>query len=102
ALLSSAVVRSAGVVGIGVLSPPVNTFSSLSVQPQITSGTIATCIASSPSDIDLGCGFHAYLSAGTRSSTRRVGFTSWSNSCRKALDTDMTGTSSGSAGVYHL
>lgn len=33
---------------------------------------MATCRASSPSDIDFGCGLQASLSSGTRSSTRRV------------------------------
>src|SRR5206468_1992384 len=40
--------------------------------------------ASSPSDIDLGCGFHDSFSSGTRSSTRRVVACSCSSSRRIA------------------
>jgi len=38
------------------------------------------CAASSPSDIDLGCGFQLAFASGTRSMRARVVFISWSNS----------------------
>ena len=59
----------------------------------MTPGPAATCRASSPSDIDLGCGFQASLSVGTRSSTRRVVLASCSNSWRNAAVTDIELTS---------
>src|SRR5438128_1850314 len=53
-------------------------------------GTVATCSASWPSDIDLSCGFHARRSPGTRSSTRRVVFASCSSSCSSISMVDIT------------
>src|SRR5262249_1614543 len=66
-----------------------NSVTSSVAQPQITPGAEATCCASSPSDIDFGCGFHVSLSVGTRSSTRLVVLASFSNSARKACVTDI-------------
>jgi hypothetical protein len=52
-------------------SPPRSSSGWFSVgAPQL--GIVATCVASSTSDIDFGCGFHANLSSGTRSSSLRV------------------------------
>ncbi len=78
-LLSCAARMSAVDVGDGGLSP-LNSYESASVQLEMNPDPPAMCIARSPSDIDLACGFHASLSDGTRSSTRRVVFASCSNS----------------------
>src|SRR3954462_15848335 len=43
-------------------------------------GRFATCMASCPRLMDLGCGFHWSLFSGTRSSTRRVAWASYSSS----------------------
>src|SRR5204863_5708250 len=74
--------------GVGDGSP-VNAVSSSQHQPAMWPGDEATCSASSPSDIDFGCGFHPSLSLGTRSSTRRVVLASLSNSWRNACVMDM-------------
>ena len=47
-------------------------------------GTVATCSASWPSDIDFVCGFHDRCACGTRSSTRRVASDSCSSSASSA------------------
>src|SRR2546426_2525480 len=64
-------------------------------------GLIATCSASSPSDIDLGCGFHDSLSLGTRSRTRRVVAFSTSSSPRIAA-IDIEGSFPMEAGILSL
>src|SRR5437867_11536190 len=74
--------------GTGGFSP-LNSVTSSQHHPAMTPGLAATCSASSPSDIDLGCGFHESLSVGTRSSTRRVVPASLSNSWRTAAHMDM-------------
>src|SRR5688500_14332524 len=48
-------------------------------------GMLATCPASSPSDMDFACGFHWNCASGTRSSSRRVVASSWSYSGRSEL-----------------
>src|SRR6185503_15006083 len=87
-LLSCAARISSVEDGVGDGSP-LNVVTSSAAHPQMTPGLAATCSASAPSDIDFGCGFHASLSDGTRSSTRRVVDASFSNSCRSALVMDM-------------
>ena len=78
-------------VGVGAVSPL--NFVSSSGPSGETPGSPAMCRASTPSDIDFGCGFHSSLSAGTRSRTRRVVAASFSNSWRNAAVTDIELTS---------
>src|SRR5665213_2097739 len=57
-------------------------YTGTATNPAMLPGTCAMCSASWPRLMDLACGFQASLSPGTRSSTRRVVFDSWSNSAR--------------------
>src|SRR3954468_5222537 len=61
-------------------------------------GRFATCMASCPRLMDLGCGFHWSLSSGTRSSTRRVACASCSSSWTMSLTVIMR--SSADQGVH--
>src|SRR4029077_1230091 len=76
--------------GAGGFSP-LNSVTSSQHQPAMTPGLAATCSASSPSDIDLGCGLHESFSVGTRSRTRRVVPASLSDSLRTAAPLGLSG-----------
>src|SRR5262249_24518857 len=74
--------------GSGSFSP-LSSVTSWAHQLAITPGLAAVWSARWPSDIDFGCGFQVNWSCGTRSSTRRVVFASFSNSCSIAAVIDI-------------
>src|SRR3989442_705839 len=71
-LAVSAGTSSAAVTASGCTNTGGSEIVSLDASSATLPGTVATCSASWPSDIDFACGFHPRWACGTRSSTRRV------------------------------